>query len=69
MTVVGLDTISISHVHVIVVVPRGKVSPEFNFPDSIWIKHSIVTGVKKSVALGGSNVTTALPSALVTSTV
>ena len=43
-------------VHVIVVVPSGKVSPEFN--PVVSDKHSIVTGVKKSVALGGSNVTT-----------
>ena len=50
----------------IVVVPSGKVSPEFN--PVVSDKHSIVTGVKKSVALGGSNVTTA-PSALVASTV
>ena len=52
-------------VHVIVVAPSGKVSPDTSAIGSVVSDdvHSIVTGSKKSVALGGSNVTTA-PSAL-----
>ena len=53
---------------VMVVSPSGKVSPESIAPPGSDVVQSTVTGVKKSVALGGVNVTTA-PAALVASTV